>query len=71
MLRRYPHIGAQTLVVWGEADQVNSLELGQQIARSIPAAELAVLECGHFPHSERPEEFNRRLTAFLTEGGTD
>lgn len=70
MLRRYPHIGAQTLVVWGNADQVNSPELGQQVARSIPGAALAVLECGHTPHLERPEEFNRRLTAFLTEGST-
>jgi pimeloyl-ACP methyl ester carboxylesterase len=68
MLRRYPHITAQTLVLWGEADQVNSLELGEQIARSIPDAALAVLPCGHFPHSERPQEFNRRLTAFLAEG---
>ena len=68
MLRRYPYIDAQTLVVWGEADQVNSLELGQQIARSIPDAALSVLACGHFPHSERPDEFNRRLSAFLAEG---
>jgi pimeloyl-ACP methyl ester carboxylesterase len=71
MLRRYPYIGAQTLVVWGEADQVNSLELGRQIAHSIPGAALAVMAGGHFPQSERPEEFNRRLTVFLTEGRTD
>ena len=70
MLRRYPYIGSQTLVVWGEADQVNSLELGQQIARSIPGAALAVMQGGHFPQMERPEEFNRRVTAFLTGGGS-
>jgi pimeloyl-ACP methyl ester carboxylesterase len=58
-------------VVWGEADQVNSLELGKQIAQSIPGAALAVMAGGHFPQSERPEEFNRRLTVFLTEGRTD
>ena len=68
MLRRYPHISAQTLVLWGKADQVNSLELGEQVARSIPDAALAVLDCGHFPHSERPEEFNRCVAAFLAEG---
>lgn len=67
MLRRYPYIGARTLVVWGEADPVNSLELGQQIAQSIPGAALQVMEGGHFPHWGRPAEFNRRLTAFLTE----
>jgi len=68
MLRRYRYIGAQTLVVWGQEDPVNSLELGKQIARSIPGAALAVMAGGHFPQSERPEEFNRHLTAFLTEG---
>lgn len=71
MLRRYPYIRAQALAVWGEADQVNSLDLGREIARSIPGAALAVLDCGHFPHSERPQEFNRCVTAFLTEGRTD
>lgn len=65
MLRRYPHIGADTLVVWGGADQINAVELGVQVARSIPCAELTVLDCGHFPHTERPAEFNQRVLAFL------
>jgi pimeloyl-ACP methyl ester carboxylesterase len=71
MLRRYPYISAQTLVLWGEADQVNTLALGQEAARLIPDADLTVMECGHFPHSERPEEFNRRVGAFLAQGRTD
>lgn len=68
MLRRYPHITAPTLVVWGKDDPVNALELGETVAESIPGAALAALDCGHSPHTERPEEFNRRVTAFLTDG---
>jgi pimeloyl-ACP methyl ester carboxylesterase len=71
MLRRYPYLEAETLAVWGRDDRINALELGEQVARSIPRAALTVLECGHFPHSERPEEFNRRVAAFLGEGRTD
>lgn len=71
MLRRYPHIPASTLAVWGKDDQVNGLELGEQIAGSIPGAALRVLDCGHFPHAERPEEFGALLGAFLRDGRTD
>lgn len=68
MLRRYPHITAPTLVVWGKDDPVNALELGETVAESIPGAALALLDCGHSPNTERPEEFNRRVSAFLTDG---
>lgn len=65
MLRRYPHITAPTLVAWGKDDPVNALELGETVAKSIPGATLALFDAGHSPHTERPEEFNRRAVAFL------
>ena len=70
MLRRYPHVTAPTMVLWGKEDQVNSLELGETVARSIPHADLATLDSGHFPHTECPGEFNRRVLAFLGDGRT-
>ena len=66
MLRRYPHITARTLVVWGTNDQVNALELGETVAKAIPGAQLVTVESGHSPHTERPEEYNRHVADFLT-----
>jgi pimeloyl-ACP methyl ester carboxylesterase len=65
-LRRLPLIQAPTLVVWGTADQTNALEMGEETARLIPGARLAVVEgCGHFIPTERPDELNRLLLEFL------
>jgi pimeloyl-ACP methyl ester carboxylesterase len=68
MLRRYPLVRAGTLVVWGRDDQVNDLSLGEQMARDIPGAALAVLDAGHFVPSERPEDFHRLVVPFLATG---
>lgn len=65
--RRLPYIKAPTLVVWGREDETNSFEkLGRLTHRLIPGAKLVVIEdCGHFVPTERPDEFNQALLAFL------
>lgn len=63
--RRLPLVRAETLVVWGEHDEVNSLELGETIARLTPKATLVVLDSGHMVPHERPNEFNEALIDFL------
>lgn len=63
---RLGSIAASTLVVWGAADPLTPLALGERIAASIPMAELTVFEdCAHSPNVEQPERFNERLRAFL------
>lgn len=65
-VRRLPYITAPTLVVWGENDEVNALEMGQQTAELIPNAKLVVAKgAGHFLPTERPDEFNKILLEFL------
>ncbi|GIG23684.1 hydrolase [Cellulomonas chitinilytica] len=63
---RLADITAPTLVIAGGYDWVCPPAASRTIARGIPRAELVVLEqAGHFPFSERPEEFRRAVTEFL------
>ena len=56
-----------TLVVWGRADSVTPLALGERLAAGIPGAELVIFEdCAHSPNIERPRRFNALLMEFLT-----
>ena len=63
--RRLPKIGAETLVLWGSADEVNALELGELTASLIPRAELRVFSCGHMVPHEAPHEMNSAILDFL------
>jgi pimeloyl-ACP methyl ester carboxylesterase len=55
-----------TLIVWGREDKIAPLECGELFAAAIPKSRLAVIDrCGHFPHLEKPDEFNRVLLDFL------
>lgn len=63
---RLHEIQAPTLVVWGSDDRFVPLDIGLQIAMRIPGADLHVMgRCGHVPHMERPNDFNRLVTQFL------
>jgi len=63
-----PRIQAPTLILWGREDRMLPLA---DIARSwkrIPEARLEVWDrCGHVPQLEKPEEFNRLVSAFLSD----
>lgn len=61
-----PHLGARTLVVWGDDDIVIAPSAGRHLAAHIPGARFEVLEdCGHMPEVECPEALIPLLTAFL------
>ena len=67
-LRRMPFIEAPTLVVWGSADEVNALEMGEATAKAIPGARLEVFEgVGHMLPQQRPDEFNKLVGEFLAD----
>ena len=66
MARRLPHIPNSTLLLWGTADTVNPIGLGQETKRLLPHAELRVFDgAGHSIPIERPAEFNQALLDFL------
>ena len=63
---RLHRIRIPTLVLWGMSDRVLSEAYGRAYAGAIPGARFEPIErAGHFPHLEQPEEFARRIFAFV------
>jgi pimeloyl-ACP methyl ester carboxylesterase len=58
-------IGAPTLVVWGRWDRMFPAGLGQRLARQIRGAGFELMDAGHAPHEEQPEDFSRIAARFL------
>lgn len=62
-------ITADTLILWGEKDNVTPLSDGEKLAQLLPNSQLQVLsELGHQPFEEDPKRFNEALIAFLKAG---
>lgn len=54
------------LLIWGEADRLVPIEVGELIARLRPDLQLERLEgVGHCPHDEAPEAFEALLLGWL------
>jgi pimeloyl-ACP methyl ester carboxylesterase len=65
-VRRLPKVQAPTLVIWGENDEVNALEMGELTAELVPNSKLVVLkDTGHFAPTQRIDEFNNAVVEFL------
>ena len=65
---RLSDLRAPLLVVWGEEDLVIPPVKAEDVQRALPGSTIHVLpECGHWPHMEKPEDFNRILIDFLSQ----
>ena len=63
-------ISVPSLVLWGESDDVMSVDYGRNYAAHIPGAGFALIEgAGHYPHIERPAEFVAAIEAYLSGDG--
>ena len=63
-------ISAPAIVVWGENDRWHPVAMAREFGRQLSAARVEVLTaCGHLPHEERPDDFNRLLLNFLATTG--
>lgn len=59
------------LLVWGEDDPEIPLARGRTLNRAMPDSRLVIFRrCGHMPMEERPREFARVLTDFLSKRET-
>jgi len=59
-------ITCPTLIIWGQQDRIIPVAHAQVAKDKIPNTELHLLDsCGHGPHFEHPEEFNRLVLEFL------
>lgn len=57
-----------TLIVWGENDQLFPVEYGEAAAKVIPNARFSRIQnAGHLPLMDQPEVFNNTLLGFLVE----
>ena len=64
--QRLHRIRVPTLLLWGTADRILSRPYGEAYCAAIPNARFAPIErAGHFPHLEQPDEFARRIFAFV------
>jgi len=64
--QRLHRIRIPTLLLWGTADRIVSQPYGQAYCAAIPGARFEpIARAGHFPHLEQPEEFARRILAFV------
>lgn len=60
-----PSITVPTLVVVGREDVISPVEEMRGIAEAVPGAQFHIVEgAGHMSPLERPDEFNRVLSAF-------
>lgn len=61
-------IAKDTLIVWGENDQLFPVEYGEAASKVIPHAKfLRVQNAGHLPQMDQTEVFNAALLEFLAE----
>ena len=65
VVARLSRISAPTLVVWGRDDRLFPAQSAQRMAREIPGARLEIMDTGHSPHEEKPQEFVALVRQFL------
>lgn len=71
VLHRLPQLAAPLMCLWGEQDNIIPVSHASLVKKAIPHSLVRTLpQCGHWPHMEKPDEFNALLTQFL-EGGLD
>lgn len=58
-------ISAQTLVLWGNQDQLFTRPDQEALLSQIPGSMLEEFDAGHSPHWEKPEEIAQALEKFL------
>ncbi|MBX7136529.1 MAG: alpha/beta hydrolase [Oligoflexia bacterium] len=66
LLKLLPQIKAPTLLLWGEDDEVTTMQVAETFHKHIPNSELvSIKNCGHAPMIEHPEWFSEQVHNFL------
>ena len=65
VVARLGRVRAPTLVVWGRQDAIFPVANAQRLAREIADARLEVMDTGHSPAEEKPDDFVHTVTQFL------
>jgi pimeloyl-ACP methyl ester carboxylesterase len=71
ILHQLKELPAPLMTIWGAKDHIIPAAHAEVVKRELPNSVVCVLpRCGHWPHMEKAEEFNRLLVRFL-EGTLD
>jgi pimeloyl-ACP methyl ester carboxylesterase len=66
LLNLLGQIKVPTLLLWGENDQVTTMDVAKTFHKHIPNSELVTIKnCGHAPMIEHPEWFAENVSRFL------
>lgn len=65
LIARLGRVRAPTLIVWGRDDRLFPVSFAPKLAKDLGGARLEILDCGHCPPEERPDELLARATPFL------
>jgi pimeloyl-ACP methyl ester carboxylesterase len=58
-------IQTPSLVLWGRSDRLYPVSFGQRLSREIRDARFELIDTGHAPQEERPEELAAHISRFL------
>lgn len=68
LLKELKNIKAPTLLLWGEDDEVTTMNVAETFAKHIPNSKLvSIKNCGHAPMIEHPEWFSEEVQKFLAQ----
>lgn len=68
LLHELKNIKVPVLLLWGEDDQVTTMDVAQTFHKHIPNSKLVTIKgCGHAPMIEHPEWFSEEVHKFLKE----
>lgn len=65
LIARLGRVRAPTLVMWGREDKLFPVAHASRLAKELPNARLEIMDAGHSPAEERPEEFVALVNEFL------
>ena len=68
IVQKLATITAPTLIIWGKQDRILPVAHADVAAEGLPNNRLHIFDsCGHYPHLERPQEFNSVVLEFLAD----
>lgn len=67
VLKEYSSLQIPTLLIWGKKDGIIPLDTAKTFKNAIRDSVLVVMDAGHVPHWEMPEEFIFYVSRFLDE----
>lgn len=63
-------VNVPTLVLWGDSDEIVSVDYGDAFCREIAGAQLSIIEgAGHYLPYDKPDEFTASVVEFATRNG--